>query len=275
MSQSNSSDKQFLGQLWVHYDGYARRDLPWRQEAYVIDPYAVLVSELMLQQTQVQRVVPKYLAFLAAFPSADDLAAAPLADVLRLWQGLGYNRRAKYLWQAAKMIVDLGSFPSVQKDLEQLPGVGPNTAGAIRAYAFNQPAVFVETNIRTVLLHHYFAGQDVVDDTQMRTVLEQLVSGQPSPREFYWALMDYGTNLKAQGNGQLARAKAHVKQSKFEGSQRQVRGSVIRALSSGSKSDHFLHEHIHDDRLGSVLKQLQDEGLISLRGKGVYQLAGD
>ena len=132
------------------------RTMPWREDTR---PYYVLVSELMLQQTQVPRVVPKFEAFIAVFPDEKALAAATLADVLKLWQGLGYNRRAKFLHEAAKMIVQEfgGVFPKSEADIMRLPGVGKNTAGAIIAYAFNMPSIFVETNVRTVYIHHFFA----------------------------------------------------------------------------------------------------------------------
>ena len=125
------------------------RDMPWRDDTR---PYYVLVSELMLQQTQVDRVIPKFDAFITRFPDEAALAAASLADVLTLWSGLGYNRRAKYLHDAAKMIMAefSGIFPTTYDELVKLPGVGPNTAGAIMTYAYNQPVVFIETNVRTV-----------------------------------------------------------------------------------------------------------------------------
>ncbi|MCA9327351.1 A/G-specific adenine glycosylase, partial [Candidatus Saccharibacteria bacterium] len=123
------------------------RDMPWRSDTR---PYYVLVSELMLQQTQVDRVIPKFQAFIAAFPDERILAQASLADVLKLWQGLGYNRRAKFLHDAAKHVVASGDFPLDEAGLVTLPGVGKNTAGAIMAYAYNQPAIYVETNVRAV-----------------------------------------------------------------------------------------------------------------------------
>ena len=171
------------------------RDMPWRQDTR---PYYVLVSELMLQQTQVDRVIPKFEAFIKRFPSEKELAKAPLAEVLKQWQGLGYNRRAKFLHEAAKQIVELGEFPHDEAGLLALPGVGKNTAGAIRAYAYNQPAVFIETNVRAVYIHHFFADSDTVDDKDIRELLEETVDRE-YPRDFYWALMDYGTRLKKQG----------------------------------------------------------------------------
>src|SRR6185437_9030478 len=155
--------QRFMAQLTAYYEAHGRHDLPWRLPAPdgSFDPYKILVSEVMLQQTQVGRVLPKYQQFLSRFPDVKSLATAPLGDVLKMWNGLGYNRRAKFLWLAAQKIVDGfgGVFPSDVQQLELLPGVGANTAGAIRVYAFNKPAIFIETNIRTVYIHHFFDGQ--------------------------------------------------------------------------------------------------------------------
>ncbi len=144
------------------------RDMPWRRDTR---PYYVLVSELMLQQTQVDRVIPKFGALINEFPNEKLLAQASLADVLRMWQGLGYNRRAKFLHEAAKKIVEVGSFPDDETGLVSLPGVGKNTAGAIRAYAYNQPAIFIETNVRAVYIHHFFGDKDLVDDKEIPCVM--------------------------------------------------------------------------------------------------------
>ena len=142
-------------QLIKHRGQELFRPMPWREDTR---PYYILVSELMLQQTQVDRVIPKFHQFIRQFPDQQSLTTAPLAQVLTVWQGLGYNRRAKYLQQAAQAVEERfsGQFPASQKELVSLPGVGPNTAGAILAYAFNQPAIFIETNIRTVYIHHFF-----------------------------------------------------------------------------------------------------------------------
>lgn len=208
------------------------RDLPWRHD---ITPYRVLVSELMLQQTQVDRVVPKFEAFMQRFPSVGALAEAPLADVLVLWQGLGYNRRAKYLHEAAQQIVELGTFPDTLDELTKLPGVGKNTAGAILAYAFNQPVFYIETNIRTVYLHHHFAKRTDVSDAEILAKLQETAPFETiSPREWYSALMDYGSFLKKQGLGANAKSKHYKKQPKFEGSLRQMRGMIVRELTAGS-----------------------------------------
>ena len=237
------------------------RPMPWRDDTR---PYYVLVSELMLQQTQVDRVIPKFQAFIERFPDEHVLAAASLADVLTLWQGLGYNRRAKFLHVAAQQIVDQGGFPDTYKGLVALPGVGPNTAGAILAYAYNQPAIFVETNVRTVYLYHFFEGSDSVHDSDMRQKLIETIDDE-HPREFYWSLMDYGSFLKRQGVGQNHRSKSYKKQSALEGSVRQVRGHIIRALTTRSMSRAELEETIQaDERFVPALDGLVRDGLVTV-----------
>lgn len=248
--------QDFSTALWDAYKTYGRRDLPWR--ILPANPYHILVSEVMLQQTQVPRVIPKYNEFLMKFPSLEALAAAPLADVLKAWNGLGYNRRAKYLWEAAK--ASDGQLGTTHEQLLGLPGVGPNTAGAILAYAYNQPAIFIETNVRTVYLHWFFKDQTDVPDSAIRALVEQTVD-QQNPREFYWALMDWGTELKRQKSNNH-QSKHYTKQSKFEGSRRQIRGQVLKQLAAGQQP-------VSDDpRLPAVLEDLAKEGLIRLTKQG-------
>jgi len=265
-------EQLFLETLWSYYHDHGRHDLPWRRPKMddSFDPYKIMVSELMLQQTQVPRVMPKYAAFLQRFPTVETLAGAELGDVLREWQGLGYNRRAKFLWQTAQKVSELGAFPTTQDELVKLPGIGPNTAGAILAYAYNQPVVFIETNVRTVYIHHFFHDQTGVADREILSLVEQTLDHE-NPREFYWALMDYGSHIKATiGNANKA-SKHYVKQSVFNGSRRQVRGVVLRALGDGMKSLESLQLAIPDERLVSVLSDLVSEGMIRTE-RGAYSL---
>ena len=237
------------------------RDMPWRTDTR---PYYVLVSELMLQQTQVSRVVPKFNTFIDRFPDERSLAAAPLSDVLVAWQGLGYNRRAKFLHQAARQIVDErgGAFPEKYEELLGLPGVGKNTAGAICAYAFNQPAIFVETNIRTVYLHHFFQDDADVSDKQIIEKLEQTIDVD-NPRRFYQNLMDYGSHLKASGVNNITRSKHYKKQSPLRGSVREVRGAIVRILQNGPMTQLAMeHTLLADDRFEAALQSLQRDGLV-------------
>lgn len=237
------------------------RDMPWRHDTR---PYYVLVSELMLQQTQVDRVVPKFEAFVERFPDVETLASASLAEVLALWNGLGYNRRAKFLHEAAKMILaDYGGiFPDALEQLVRLPGVGPNTAGAILAYAFNQPSIFIETNVRTVYFTHFFEGAEKVTDAQLREVVGETIDRE-HPREFYQALMDYGTWLKRQGGGRLMQSHHYKKQSPLKGSVREVRGEIIRRLAVEDLAHvALIRGYESDERFEPALAGLMADGLV-------------
>jgi A/G-specific adenine glycosylase len=242
-----------------------RRDMPWRRDTR---PYYVLVSELMLQQTQVDRVVPKFEAFIARFPNEKSLAGSSLGDVVRLWNGLGYNRRAKFLHEAAKKITHEhnGVFPDNLQDLLCLPGVGPGTAGAIAAYAFNQPVVFIETNIRTVYFHHFFGSDEKVSDLQLRALVEQTLDHR-HPREFYWALMDYGAWLKKSGVGKITQSRHYQKQSALKGSVREVRGQIVRVLAAGDQTlTDLTAVVVGDERFEPALRGLVRDGLITQTG---------
>lgn len=252
--------------VFDYYAASGRHTLPWRlpEPDGSFEPYKIVVSELMLQQTQVSRVVPKFALFIEAFPHVGDLANAPLHDVLSLWSGLGYNRRAKFLWQTAQHVVEHydGVFPATAKELVALPGIGVNTAGAILTYAFNQPAVFIETNIRTIFIHHFFPESTVVDDAALRPLIGQSIP-EGRAREWYWALMDYGTYLKQiTGNTAARRSSSYAKQSAFEGSRRQIRGHILRLLAEQPWTYEGLQAHIPDERLGAVLQDLSQEGFI-------------
>ncbi len=182
----------------------------------------------MLQQTQVDRVVPYYTRWIKTFPTAQALAKAPLSKVLKEWQGLGYNRRGKYLWEAAKIISKDGWGG-------KLPGVGPYTAAAVDAFAHNKPTVFIETNIRTVFFHYIYSSilqnSEIVSDKELLPLVEQaLKKSKMEPRDFYAALMDYGSHLKKQGVRLNTKSKHYAKQSPFEGSTRQRRAAKLRAL---------------------------------------------
>lgn len=248
-----------------------KRDLPWRQPEPngSQDPYKILVSEVMLQQTQVSRVIPKYTEFLQLFPSIDTLASAPLGAVLRVWSGLGYNRRAKFLHQTARILTACPQ-PWTYADLIKCPGLGPNTAAAILVYAYNQSYAFIETNIRTVCIHHFFQDQEDVTDSQISEVLNQLFDTQ-NAREFAWALMDYGTHLKRTAGNASRLSRHYVTQKPFQGSYRQLRGKVIQALSERAQSTSSLAHNVKDTRLKQVLADLCQEELVVKKGS-VYSL---
>jgi A/G-specific adenine glycosylase len=257
---------QFQSTVWQFYEAHGRHVLPWRLTSAdgTFDPYKILVSEVMLQQTQVPRVVPKYLEFLNQFPTVDALAVTPLRAVLKVWNGLGYNRRAKFLLGAAQAIKrdHNGVFPTELKQLISLPGVGINTAGAILAYAYNQPVVFIETNIRTVFIHHFFSDATAVEDKAIAALVAETVDAR-NPREWYWALMDYGSSLKDSVGNKSQASKSYTKQSRFAGSNRQLRGAIIRALLKRPCTAVELGYELPDERLSNILAQLVREGLIT------------
>lgn len=252
---------QFKEVIWQKADELYR-DMPWRHDTR---PYYVLVSEIMLQQTQVERVIPKFEAFITAFPNISTLAKAPLSEVLKLWSGLGYNRRAKFLHEAARKIMnDFGGiFPDTYEALVSLPGVGVNTAGAILAYSFNAPAIFIETNVRTVYFHHFFEDSALVTDRELRSIVEQTIDKE-HPREWYWALMDYGSYLKRQGAGKIDKSRHYKKQPALKGSIREVRGQILKELALNDRELDELRRALHaDDRFTFALAGLEHDGLIA------------
>ncbi len=225
----------------------------------------------MLQQTQVERVIPYYTRWLVHFPTITSLADAPLKDVLLLWQGLGYNRRAKMLHEAAKTVVKThgGTMPRTLEALLALPGVGNYTARAVLAFACNTDCVFVETNIRTVVTHHFYTNDEVVSDAEILRILEEALPKGES-RAWYSALMDYGAHLKRAGVRINNRSKHYTKQSAFQGSDREVRGMILRALTSDTKTLAVLVREIGATRriqIQTQLQALQKEGLITARGR--------
>lgn len=219
--------EQFTQKIDAFYAAH-KRSFVWR---YVQDPYLIVVSEIMLQQTQTFRVEPKYKAFINKFNSFKELATATQHDLLLHWQGLGYNRRALYLQQLACWVTNNhnGNLPQDPALLQTQKGIGYATASSICAFAFNMPTVFIETNIRAVFLHEFFSGQTDVHDNQILPLVAATVNTQ-NPRSWYYALMDYGVFLKASLQNPNVRSAHHAKQSRFEGSTRQVRGAIIKLL---------------------------------------------
>ncbi len=253
------------------FDQHGRKDLPWQRDR---TPYRVWISEIMLQQTQVDRVVPYYARFLKQFPTVRALAGAPLSDVIKSWQGLGYNRRAKMLHSAAKDIVvkHKGIFPRGFDALLALPGIGPYTASAVRVFAFNEPDTLIETNVRTVLLHHFFPRKRKVQDKELLQLV--VVPKGTEPREWYAALMDYGSHLKKKVPNPSRRSAHHVRQKPFKGSDREIRGAIIRRLSERSSSIEGLFAlPFGSERIRIQLARLQEEKLISRR-RGRFVLSG-
>jgi A/G-specific adenine glycosylase len=268
------STKAFRTLVYDYYKQHGRHDMPWRlpETDGSFDPYKILVSEIMLQQTQVSRVIPKYDAFIEQYPTILQLAQSPLRAVLQQWVGLGYNRRAQYLHQTAQAVATKhnGIFPRDRGQLVAFPGIGPNTAGALLAYAYNAPVTFIETNIRTIYIHHYFNDAQKVTDSELMPIISRTLD-KTQPREWYWALMDYGNYLK-QSVGNRSQASAHyTKQSSFEGSVRQIRGAVIRELTNKTATIVELQKILPDNRLRDVLAKLESEQLI-YRDNETYRL---
>lgn len=219
--------KRFQATILKHYADCGRQ-FPWRETS---DPYAIVVSEIMLQQTQAERVTPKYTAWLKQFPTFKKLATAPLPDILKAWQGLGYNRRAINLQRLAKEVVQKygGALPRDPALVDELPGIGPATAGAIVTYAYNIPAPFIETNVRAVFIHFFFKDKTDVTDNELWPLVVK-ATPKDNPRQWNNALMDYGVKLKKEFKNPSRKSAHHVKQSRFEGSNRQVRGRIVALL---------------------------------------------
>jgi A/G-specific adenine glycosylase len=217
----------FRQAIYDHYHANYR-PMPWRDTR---DPYHILVSEVMLQQTQVERVKAKFAQFLVAFPTLAYLAAAPLEELLRVWQGLGYNRRAIALKRCAEEISNhfAGHFPTTISDLESLPGIGAYTARAVSAFAFGVAEPFIETNIRTVFIHFFFHGREKIADRLIMPLVSATLD-HANPREWYYALMDYGVTLKQLHPNPGRRSSHHVRQSPFKGSNRELRSRMLRAI---------------------------------------------
>ena len=227
------------------------RDLPWRNTR---DPYEIWLSEVMLQQTQVPRVLTRWPEWLERFPSVFALAEAPTSEVLAAWQGMGYNRRALALKSAAEEVARTydGVFPTATRELVALPGIGPATAQGIRSFAFDLPGVYLETNVRTVFLHHLFPDVPGVPDKELVPLVASACPSGPAgadeapkppakgfadaqdaddtPRSWYYALLDYGAHLKKTVPNPSRRSKGYTRQSRFEGSRRQKRAEVVRIL---------------------------------------------
>lgn len=262
----------------AHYRRFGRMSLPWR---HTRDPYAILVSEIMLQQTQVVRVEGYYGRFIKKFPDFRVLARARQSDVLAAWQGLGYNRRALFLKRAAEAVVAQhgGRLPCDRTALERLPGIGKGTSGSLMAFAFNKPEVFIETNIRRVFIHFFFPKRRKVTDAELTRYIRGSID-KKNPREWYWALMDYGAAMTAVGattrgrkdrTNPNRRSAHYKKQSSFAGSDRELRGRILRSTLSkkGNKmnvTELFETLAIPRERFIAIIENLKREGFIVRKG---------
>ncbi|MFH0772795.1 MAG: A/G-specific adenine glycosylase [bacterium] len=261
-------DEIFVKTVWNYYKKN-KRVMPWRED---ISPYSVFISEVMLQQTQVSRVLIKYPSFIHVFPDFLSLAKANTSILLSAWQGMGYNRRALYLRSAARIII--GKYNCVlsqeREALDELPGIGYATACSIMAFAYNKPVVFIETNIRRVFIHHFFSDKEDVNDIEILPLVERTVD-KKNPREWYWALMDYGAYLAKQRENPNKKSVHYIKQKKFEGSVREVRGGVLKLLLKKSYTQKELENlYKKDERLFTALEGMKKEGLIQEKNKRYY-----
>ena len=255
--------RKFQELVYFNYHMNARI-LPWRSTG---NPYHVIVSEIMLQQTQVDRVISKYNEFIAAFPDFKTLANASIQDVLTVWQGLGYNRRALYLKRIAEtvMTVHAGTLPDSPEELVKLPGIGTATASSIAAFAFNTPTVFIETNIRSVYIHYFFSDRTDIADADLLPLLEKTLD-KKNPCKWYNALMDLGTLLKAVHANPSRRSKHHQAQSAFIGSNRQKRGQILKLLiekTSMTFNDLKQSLAIPSEKFRTLVNELEAEGFLT------------
>jgi A/G-specific adenine glycosylase len=264
-----ASARRFREMVLTYYAEHGR-DLPWRMTT---DPYRILVSEIMLQQTQVERVTLRFPAFITAFPDFPSLAGAPLPAVLAAWQGMGYNRRAISLQRCARQVVEEygGALPQDPEILATFPGIGAATAGSICAFAFSMPVVFIETNIRRVFIHFFFGGQETVRDAEILPLVKRTLS-RKDPRTWYHALMDLGSDLKKTVPNPNRRSAAYVRQPAFAGSDRELRGKILRLLLNSPGMD--MTELVRSTgeecvRVERMIATLENEGFLTRSGTGV------
>ena len=252
----------FSEYIWQWY-ALHKREFVWRETH---DPYHILLSELMLQQTQTERVVPKYNLFLDTWETLETLSKASLTDVLYAWKGLGYNRRAKALHTIASMSEQYDfTLPNDESLLLSFPMIGPATASAIRSFAYGEPSIYLETNIRRVIIHHFFATSEKVHDKDIIHILKNLIEIQHDPKNWYYALMDYGVDMKKMGINPNRRSSHYKKQSKFENSDRQIRSTLLFIITQeGIQKESALIEKssFPQERILYALKSLQQDGFI-------------
>jgi A/G-specific adenine glycosylase len=259
---------RFQKRVWDFYNKNKRSDLPWRKK---ITPYRIWVSEIMLQQTQVDRVILFFNNWMKLFPSITKLANVPQAEILRAWKGLGYNSRALRMQETAKQ----GGLPKTYDEFLKLPGIGPYTAGAICAFAYNQPVVMIETNIRRVFIHEFFKDKENIHDRDILKLIEKHLDKE-NPREWYWALMDYGAYLGKTVPNPNKRSRHYTVQKKFKGSDREIRGVILRVLLERKRVTlQKLFEQLKklsddQERVEGVLEKLEKEGFLEVGDNKVW-----
>lgn len=273
MKFSAKKKELFKKAVWDYYHDHARNNLPWRTHT---DPYSVWISEVMLQQTQVDRVIVFFKNWMKQFPTVKKLATASQVDLLRAWKGLGYNSRALRIKRAAEIIMQdhKGVFPKTYEAILELPGIGPYTAGAISAFAYNQAVTMIETNIRRVYLHHFYKDEANIHDKQLLEIINQTIDHH-NPREWYWALMDYGAHLGKTIPNPNKKSRHYTVQKKFKGSDREIRGKVLELLLNKKKQSIErlgiqLQEITSDrERVEKIIDQLDHEGFLTVNNGNV------
>jgi A/G-specific adenine glycosylase len=259
MTKSIDRFRQIIYQYYAEH----RREMPWRVSS---NPYHILVSEIMLQQTQVGRVLAKYEQLISRFPDFDSVSKAPLQEVLGVWQGLGYNRRAIALQKICRLVVTEygGVLPGSAETLQTFPGIGPATAGAICAFAFNQPTAFIETNIRRVFIHFFFPNKSGVKDKEILPLVQGTLDTR-NPRTWYHALMDYGAMLRNEEHNPNRRSAHYNRQAPFQGSNREIRGLILKTLLEKAElTEEELIQSVGKSpkRVQPIITQLTKEGFL-------------
>ena len=254
--------KEFQKTIYDHFEKNGR-SFPWRETR---DPYKILVSEIMLQQTQAPRVIEKYNSFIKRFPTVEKLARASDKAVLQEWQGLGYNRRGLNLKRAAEMIVNnyKGTFPKDYDTLLTLPGIGPATSGDLMAFAWNKPEVIIETNIRSVFIHFFFSDEKNIPDSKLLPLIKKTLD-KKNPRNWYYALMDYGAFLKKTLPNPSRQSRHYTKQSTFRGSNRELRSKILKYILNYPKQPLTIIASsldLPEDTIQKNLSTMTREGLI-------------
>jgi len=261
----NQRDIHSFQKIVLNYYAHSKRDMPWRRTTSL---YAIIVSEIMLQQTQVARVIPKFKEFVHLYPNFRALSRAKTSNIYRAWSGLGYNRRAKSLRDIALILTKTTGKKQTRESLVKLPGIGPHTAGAIIAYTYDTPVTFIETNIRTVFIHHFFGNTHKVSDKDILPLVEATLP-RTHIREWYWALMDYGAHLKHTLGNLSQKSTAYKKQTPLQGSVREARGAILRHLTrhtSASPVTLARSSDIELARIREALKTLTRDGMIRACG---------
>jgi len=259
--------KLFQDIIYEYYKNFKRK-FPFREN---ITPYNVLVSEIMLQQTQTGRVSEKFLKFIKKFPDFLSLSQAPLEEILTEWKGLGYYRRAIALRKIAEIVINdyNGKLPESIEELILFPQIGHNTASSIITFAFNKPEVFIETNIRKVFIYFFFPNKNKINDKEILPLIEKTLD-RKNPRRWYYSLMDYGVMLKKKFPYLMKKSTHYRKQTPFEGSDRQLRGELLRLLINkrilSIDKVMKLFKSIDPNRIGNILHQLESEGFIKNEG---------